>query len=104
MIPKDYAEFEVTLSGSQPPPDWPEGLKSLWFDAKGDWEASHDIAQDMHNQLGSWIHAYLHRKEGDRFNAGYWYRKAQRDFPEISLREELKNLVEFIIINANSNI
>lgn len=97
MIPKDYAEFEVTLSGSQPPSDWPEGLKSLWFDAKGDWEASHDIAQEMHSDLGSWIHAYLHRKEGDRFNAGYWYRQANRPFSKLSLEEELREIVEYVL-------
>ena len=50
----------------------------MWFDVKGDWEASHNIAQDMHDDNGSWIHAYLHRKEGDKFNAGYWYRRARK--------------------------
>lgn len=97
MKPKDYTEFEATLLASHPPSDWPEGLKALWFDAKGDWEASHDIAQEMHNSLGSWIHAYLHRKEGDRFNAGYWYRQANRPFSKLSLEEELREIVEFVI-------
>ena len=97
MIPKNYAQFEATLAGSQPPPDWLEGLKALWYDAKGDWEASHNIAQDMHNKLGSWIHAYLHRKEGDRFNAGYWYRQANRPFSKLSLEDELKEIVEFLL-------
>ncbi|ASV31963.1 hypothetical protein [Maribacter cobaltidurans] len=97
MIPKDYTEFEATLTGSQPLPDWPEGLKALWYDAKGDWEASHNIAQDLYNQLGSWIHAYLHRKEGDRFNAGYWYRQANRPFSKLSLEDELKDIVEYVL-------
>ncbi len=97
MIPKDYTEFEATLAGSQPLSDWPEWLKALWFDAKGDWEASHNIAQDLHNQLGSWIHAYLHRKEGDRFNAGYWYRQANRPFSKLSLEDELKEIVEYVL-------
>ena len=97
MIPKNYTEFEATLTGSQPLSDWPEGLKALWFDAKGDWEASHNIAQDLHNQLGSWIHAYLHRKEGDRFNAGYWYRQANRPFSKLSLEDELKEIVEYVL-------
>jgi hypothetical protein len=51
----------------------------------------------MHNTNGSWIHAYLHRKEGDRFNAGYWYRMAGRQFPVISLEEEQKQLVEYFL-------
>jgi len=53
----------------------------------------------MHNELGSWLHAYLHRKEGDRFNAGYWYRLANKEYPTITLDEELKVIVEFIIEN-----
>ena len=98
MIPKDLSQFFATLSSENPPKDWTLALKALWFDAKGNWKASHDIAQDMHNNLGSWIHAYLHRKEGDEFNAGYWYRRANRPIPTITLGEELKQMVEFTIL------
>lgn len=97
MLPANYTDFQETLDLPQPPSGWPQLLKAMWYDAKGDWEASHDIAQDMHNTLGSWLHAYLHRKEGDRFNAGYWYRQAGKSYPEISLEEELKVIVEFIL-------
>ncbi len=97
MLPKNYSEFEHTLSQAVPPDDWPEALKALWFDAKGDWESSHNIAQDMHNELGSWMHAYLHRKEGDKFNAGYWYRQAGRSYPEMSLEAELREMVVFVL-------
>lgn len=97
MIPKDFTEFQETLKLSVPPAEWPEGLQSLWFDANGDWEASHDIAQELHDTLGSWIHAYLHRKEGDRFNAGYWYSKAHKSYPSLTLEEELKVIVESIL-------
>ncbi|MFT6935009.1 MAG: hypothetical protein ACJAUQ_001401 [Maribacter sp.] len=100
MQPKDYPEFEQTLSQSIPPANWPLALQSIWFDAKGDWEASHNIAQDLHDTIGSWLHAYLHRKEGHRFNAGYWCRQAGNTYPEISLKEELKVLVKFILGNA----
>lgn len=93
-MPKTFQEFKTTLKQNQPSEEWSAPLKSLWFDAKGDWEASHDIAQDLHSQMGGWIHAYLHRKEGDEWNAGYWYRKAEKPFPEYSLEEELKVLVE----------
>ncbi|MGO4918931.1 hypothetical protein [Maribacter spongiicola] len=99
MMPKTYLEFEKSLELSTVPKEWSDGLKSIWYDAKGDWEASHNIAQDMHNTLGSWLHAYLHRKEGDRFNAGYWYRLAKKEYPTITLDEELKVIVESIIIN-----
>ncbi|TDS15296.1 hypothetical protein DFQ03_1937 [Maribacter caenipelagi] len=99
MMPKTYLEFEKSLEFSTVPKEWSDGLKSIWYDAKGDWEASHNIAQDMHNTLGSWLHAYLHRKEGDRFNAGYWYRLAKKEYPTITLDEELKVIVEYIITN-----
>ncbi|MBA4744204.1 MAG: hypothetical protein H2058_03010 [Muricauda sp.] len=94
MKPKTFEEFESTLEENIPPKEWSEPLKSLWFDAKDDWESSHDIAQEIHSTMGSWIHAYLHRKEGDKWNAGYWYRQAGKPFPEYSLEEELKVLVE----------
>ncbi|APQ19176.1 hypothetical protein [Maribacter hydrothermalis] len=97
MIPKTYPEFEKSLELSQVPEEWTDGLKAAWYDAKGDWESSHNIAQDMHNTLGSWLHAYLHRKEGDRFNAGYWYRLAKKEYPTITLDEELKSIVDYII-------
>lgn len=97
MLPKNYTEFEETLNEPAPPIAWPDALKALWFDATGDWESSHNIAQDMHTQIGSWIHAYLHRKEGDRFNAGYWYRQTGRSYPELSLEEELQEMVGFVL-------
>jgi hypothetical protein len=96
-VPKSFKEFEESLSRQSPAPDWPNTIRAMWFDAKGDWEASHNIAQDMHDTNGSWIHAYLHRKEGDRFNAGYWYRMAGRKFSVISLEEEQRQLVEFFL-------
>ena len=94
---KSYEEFQSTLNEEKPHHDWPKGLKSLWFDAKGDWKASHDIAQEMPDALGSWIHAYLHRKEGDAFNAGYWYRQAGRLFFDGSLDGEHRKLVESVL-------
>jgi hypothetical protein len=97
MKPSNYTEFQNTLDLDSPPTHWTEGLQSLWHDAKGDWVASHNIAQDMHSPLGSWIHAYLHRKEGDEWNAGYWYRQANRPFSSLSFEEELKEIVEFVL-------
>jgi len=92
-----YQEFQQSLQNNMPDQDWSDGLKALWFDAKGDWGSSHNIAQEMHSNIGSLIHAYLHRKEGDEFNAGYWYRKAQRSYPKISLEEELEEIVTSIL-------
>ena len=55
-------------------------VQALWHDAHGDWEAAHNCAQDDHSELGFWMHAYLHRKEGDIGNARYWYSSAGRSF------------------------
>src|SRR5947207_3353376 len=52
-------------------------LLALWWDARGDWEKAHQVAQDVAGRDGAWVHAYLHRKEGDLGNAGYWYRQAE---------------------------
>jgi len=63
-------------------------LQALLLDAAGDWNSSHRIAQSDSSADGSWVHAYLHRKEGDLGNASYWYRSAGRSLPKISLEEE----------------
>jgi len=51
-------------------------LQALWHDAQGDWTRAHDLAQEASSRSGDWVHAYLHRKEGDIGNAGYWYSRA----------------------------
>ncbi len=79
------------------PPEINNYLLALWHDKKGNWSKAHEIAQDIPNGYGSWIHAYLHRKEGDLSNAGYWYDKAGRTMPVYSLDEEWNELVLFFI-------
>ncbi len=95
----DYQEFEKTLTEERPPKDWTKSLKALWYDAKGNWEAAHDIVDGMNNETAKWVHAYLHRKEGDDWNAGYWYRQAEKSFPKSTLEEEHREMVEFILNN-----
>ncbi|MEK6154327.1 hypothetical protein WIW50_13735 [Flavobacteriaceae bacterium 3-367] len=97
--PKTYEAFLETLKDACPPNHWSEALQSLWYDAKGNWEASHNIAQDIPNTTGHWIHAYLHRKEGDAWNAGYWYRRADRPFPKMDLEEEHRAIVRWLLEN-----
>lgn len=94
---KEYCEFLESLHADAPTGNWPEALKAMWFDAKGNWDASHDIAQDLHNAMGNWMHAYLHRKEGDDWNARYWYRQVGKSFPKTTLEEEHQEIVEFIL-------
>ena len=73
-----------------------ELLKALQFDANGDWDASHRIVQQYFSAEACWIHAYLHRKEGDLGNAGYWYARANKIIPEQSLEEEWKVIHEYV--------
>jgi hypothetical protein len=92
-----FEEFKTSLNASIPD-NISVYLKSLWYDGKGDWEQSHDIIQDREDKNAAWIHAYLHRKEGDLWNADYWYRRAGKKRPEFSLEEEWKELVNAFIV------
>jgi hypothetical protein len=71
-----FEEFRSTLSADNPPEDMSPLLTALWWDAKGDWAKSHEIAQEIESPDAAWVHAYLHRKDGDEANAEYWYRRA----------------------------
>ena len=85
-------QFKASLK-SVPHPDLSVYLESLWHDGKGDWEKSHTIIQDVEDKNAAWIHAYLHRKEGDTWNADYWYRRAGKTRPAFSLEKEWEELV-----------
>ena len=76
-----FEEFQAALAAGAAPAGLSGSLQALWHDARGDWEAAHQCAQDDTSRAGSWVHAYLHRKEGDRGNAGYWYGRAARPMP-----------------------
>jgi hypothetical protein len=69
-------EFRQSLTATEPPAGLTHALAGLWWDAKGDWKKAHESAQQDEGIGGSWVHAYLHRKEGDRGNAAYWYSRA----------------------------
>jgi hypothetical protein len=73
--------------------DLPPLLTALWWDSRGDWDRAHEIAQSVETADGAWVHAYLHRKEGDLGNADYWYRRAGRRRPNTSLEEEWAGIV-----------
>ena len=88
-------QFTKTLSEPQPATDWHPVLRALWHDANGQWDEAHNIAQSREGtQPYDRLHAYLHRKEGDRFNAGYWYRRAGAPFFDGSLDDEWRTLVQ----------
>jgi hypothetical protein len=69
-------------------------LKSLWYEASGDWETAHDMIQDLTDKHAARIHAYLHRKEGDNANASYWYARAGLQIANITPEEELELLIK----------
>lgn len=71
-------------------------LQALWHDAHGNWEKAHDITQDIETPDGAWVHAYLHRKEGDQWNADYWYRRAGKSRPSETLDEEWTQLIIYL--------
>lgn len=81
-------EFRASLSKEIPPAELSRTLQALWQDAKGDWDAAHKLAQSVESADGAWVHAYLHRKEGDLSNAAYWYSRAGRKVSQSSLSEE----------------
>jgi hypothetical protein len=83
-----FDEFKRSTSGDQPPADLSRPLLALWHDARGNWSAAHETAQEIRDATGSWIHAYLHRKEGDLGNAGYWYHEAGKPECRASLDAE----------------
>jgi len=68
-------------------------LLALWFDGNGDWKSAHDQVDQLAGKDAARIHAYLHRKEGDQWNAEYWYRRAGASVFQGSLEEEWKNLL-----------
>jgi hypothetical protein len=91
------AEFRNSLSQDEAPQDLSRALEGLWWDAKGNWQRAHESAQQDEGPAGSWVHAYLHRKEGDLSNANYWYNRAQRPEPKISLQQEWQAITEALL-------
>jgi hypothetical protein len=81
-------EFEVAGAG-----EFDGALLALWWDGKGDWGKAHEIAQDVTGADGAWVHAYLHRKQGDVGNASYWYRVAGRGVATGDFRREWEGIV-----------
>ena len=93
----NFEEYLKCIANQSPPSQLSETLTSLWWDKKGNWDTAHTIAQDIPTTEGSAIHAYLHREEGVLWNADYWYTRAGRKRPSISLEEEWKLLVQEMI-------
>jgi len=89
-------EFMQSIKEEAPPEGLSEPLQAMWHARKGDWETAHNIAQSIGTELGSWIHAYLHRVEGDLSNADYWYKKAGKPQFQGSTEAEADEIVNSI--------
>ena len=98
------AEFKASLSGAAPAPDLAAPLAALWWAGKGDWDAAHRIAQDHDGVVAAWVHAYLHRVEGDLGNAGYWYRRAGKPVASGSLEAEWQQMVSALMGTVSGSI
>lgn len=94
-----FDKFMLSLKSDSPPEKIDKELKALWWDARGDWDKAHRIVQIMNNTTASWVHAYLHRKEGDLNNASFWYTSAGKKMPGVSLEEEWEKIVKTILEN-----
>ena len=90
-------EFLNSTQADHPPAHLSHALSGLWWDAKGDWTKAHESAQQDEGPDGSWVHAYLHRKEGDQGNADYWYGRAGKPSQRGALEEEWRDIVEALL-------
>ena len=90
---KTLTEFKESLNLDKPLDELSVQLKSLWYDGKGNWHQAHAQVDHLNDDASAWVHAYLHRKEGDIWNADYWYSKAHKTRPKVALEEEWEQLV-----------
>jgi len=89
-------QFRATLSGDASPAVAP-ALQALWYDARGDWDKAHEMANSVEDRTGAWVHAYLHRKEGDLGNAAYWYHRAGQPVATDSLDAEWDRIARALL-------
>jgi len=89
-------EFRHSLAREEPP-RLNFALTALWWDAKGNWRQAHEVAGQDEGPSAAWVHAYLHRKEGDLSNARYWYRRADKTPAAGSLEHEWQDIAESLL-------
>jgi TPR repeat protein len=89
--------FKQSIKDAVPPANITVYLLAMWYDANDNWDKAHTIVDSLDDATACWVHAYLHRKEGDLGNADYWYRKAAKKRPEYSLNEEWEAIVKGLV-------
>jgi hypothetical protein len=99
----DLEAFKASLRGEKPPAGIGRIASGLWWDAKGNWDKAHDYAQAQDDRDGAWLHAYLHRKEGDAENASYWYRRAGKPVATEPLAREWETIARALLGAITSN-
>ena len=92
-----FDDFKQSVTAATPPSNVSPALRALWHDARGDWAAAHNVAQAIEDETGAWVHAYLHRKEGDVENAAYWYRRAKKPVATDALTVEWDRIVAALL-------
>ncbi len=93
----DLRAFKASLNDDAPPEGVGRALQAMWREAKGDWRGAHRLAQAQGDEIGAWVHAYLHRVEGDEANAGGWYRRAGKPHSSAPLNEEWEEIVAALL-------
>jgi hypothetical protein len=98
-----FEDFRDSLAAGAPPLGLDAPLRSLWWDRKGDWERAHETAaREESNQDAAWVHAYLHRREGDPGNARYWYGRARRPVCDQPLDQEWASMVSALLARPDA--
>lgn len=92
-----FAQFHASLAGASVPAGLSPALQGLWHDARGDWDRAHRSVQADDSPAAAWVHAYLHRKEGDASNAAYWYRRAGRTVATGGLGDEWTEIARALL-------
>lgn len=92
-----FETFNQSLKGIEPPEGITVYLHAMWYDGHNDWGKAHNIVDGLGDAAACWVHAYLHRKEGDSWNADYWYRKAGKKRTDISLEHEWEIIVRSLL-------
>ena len=90
-------EYKASLQQSEAPSHLDKPLQALWYAAQENWEKAHQLVQDEKDSESAWVHAYLHRQEGDTLNAQYWYTRASREMPDETLAQEWENIVTTLL-------
>ena len=93
----DLTTFERSVADTAPPAGLSKPLQSLWQEAKGKWDEAHALSQADKGAAGAWVHAYLHRVEGNLSNASYWYRRAGKPAAEGPLRDEWRAIATALL-------